>query len=102
MIPTHRILGRGRILPPRLRCAEGKFRHDESPPPINLRQASASGVLEKFDDLPPSLRGNADVIDLPLTRHQGHRPVWSDADIDDVAAFLRTLTDSDAALPGMN
>jgi cytochrome c peroxidase len=65
---------------------------------------SASGVLEKFDDLPPPLRGQADVIDLPLTRHEGDRPVWSDADIDDVMAFLRTLTDRDAeaALPRAN
>jgi len=57
---------------------------------------SASGAVETFDDLPPSLRANADVIDQPLTHHQGEAPVWSDADIDDVIAFLRTLTDRDA------
>jgi cytochrome c peroxidase len=49
----------------------------------------------KFDDLPPALRGNVDVIDLPLTRSEGAEPVWSDAEIDDVIAFLDTLSDRD-------
>ena len=57
---------------------------------------SADGDVDKFDDLPPALRGNVDVIDEPLTRHEGARPAWSDADIDDVIAFLQTLTDRDA------
>ena len=54
---------------------------------------------EKFDDLPPSLRTNIDVIDEPLTRHEGDPPAWSDAEIDDVIAFLQTLTDRDAQPP---
>jgi cytochrome c peroxidase len=49
----------------------------------------------KFDDLPPALRGNVDVIDEPLTRKKGEAPVWTDAEIDDVVAFLETLTDRD-------
>ncbi|WP_158752411.1 cytochrome-c peroxidase [Acidobacterium sp. S8] len=57
---------------------------------------SASGSVEKFDDLPEHLRGNADVIDEPLTRKEGAAPAWSDAEIDDVIAFLETLTDRDA------
>jgi cytochrome c peroxidase len=52
--------------------------------------------IEKFDDLPPNLRANVDVIDEPLTRSEGGSPVWSDADIDDVISFLQTLTDRDA------
>jgi cytochrome c peroxidase len=55
-----------------------------------------SGTVEKFDDLPPALRGNVDVIDEPLTRREGASPAWNDAEIDDVIAFLKTLTDSDA------
>ncbi|HTE45413.1 MAG TPA: cytochrome c peroxidase [Gemmatimonadaceae bacterium] len=54
---------------------------------------TANGGVDKFDDLPPSQRGNVDVIRLPFTRHRGDRPVWSDADIDDVVAFLKTLND---------
>jgi cytochrome c peroxidase len=56
-----------------------------------------SGVVDKFDDLPRDQRGNIDVIDAPLTRSVGQAPVWSDAQIDDVIAFLKTLTDRDAA-----
>jgi hypothetical protein len=31
-----------------------------------------------------------------LTLHEGDSPAWSDAEIDDVIAFLQTLTDRDA------
>jgi cytochrome c peroxidase len=58
--------------------------------------ASPSGAVDKFDDLPSSLRGNVDVIDEPLTRSKGASPAWSDEEIDDVIAFLQTLTDRDA------
>ena len=58
--------------------------------------SSPSGDVDKFDDLPASLRANVDVIDLPLTRKEGESPAWSDSDIDDVIAFLETLTDRDA------
>jgi cytochrome c peroxidase len=57
---------------------------------------SSLGQVDKFDDLPPQLRGNIDVIDEPLTRSKGASPAWSDAEIDDVIAFLKTLTDRDA------
>jgi cytochrome c peroxidase len=56
--------------------------------------AAASGV-DKFDDLPRERRGNIDVSDAPLNRAVGQAPVWSDAQIDDVIAFLQTLTDRD-------
>jgi cytochrome c peroxidase len=57
--------------------------------------SSPAGGVTKFDDLPASLRGNIDVIDEPLTRKEGASPTWSDAEIDDVIAFLQTLTDRD-------
>jgi cytochrome c peroxidase len=57
---------------------------------------TAATKTEKFDDLPPSLKANVDVIDEPLTRSEGAPPVWSDAEIDDVICFLQTLTDRDA------
>jgi cytochrome c peroxidase len=58
--------------------------------------ADDGGAVRKFDDLPEALRGNVDVIDEPLTRKLGAAPAWSDAEIDDVIAFLETLTDRDA------
>ena len=57
---------------------------------------SPSGAVDKFDDIPPTLRSNIDVIDEPLTRKEGSSPAWSDTEIDDVIAFLRTLSDQDA------
>jgi cytochrome c peroxidase len=54
-----------------------------------------SSAVDKFDDLPVSLRQNNDIVDEPLTRSKGASPAWSDAEIDDVIAFLQTLTDRD-------
>jgi cytochrome c peroxidase len=50
---------------------------------------------DTYDDLPANLRANVDTTTLPLARKKGEMPVWNDADIDDVSAFLETLTDSD-------
>ena len=47
----------------------------------------------KFDDLPESLRGNVDVEIRPYHRKPGQRPALNDEEIDDIVAFLRTLTD---------
>jgi len=49
----------------------------------------------KFDDLPPAERGNINVTDLPLDNKLDGKPIWNDKDIDDVIAFLNTLTDRD-------
>ncbi len=53
--------------------------------------------MEKFDDLPVARRANVDAVDLPLTRTSGDPPVWNESEIDDVIAFLETLTDHDCA-----
>jgi cytochrome c peroxidase len=53
------------------------------------------GVVRKFDDLPPAYRPNID-DQAPLDgRARGSRPAMSDQDIDDLLAFLQTLTDDD-------
>jgi cytochrome c peroxidase len=48
---------------------------------------------EKFDDLPQSLRGNVDLDTRPYHRRPGQRPALNDEEIDDIVAFLHTLTD---------
>jgi cytochrome c peroxidase len=58
---------------------------------------SAAGAVIQFDDLPPSMRGNIDTIDEPLTRKEGDPPAWTDAEVADVIAFLETLSDRDVA-----
>ena len=51
--------------------------------------------VTSFDDLPPAQRGNVNTIDLPMNNTRGGKPIWTEKDIDDVVAFLKTLTDRD-------
>jgi len=56
----------------------------------------ASGRVHRFDDLPPEMHDNIDVIDAPLDRKAGDKPALSESEIQDIVAFLRTLSDADA------
>jgi cytochrome c peroxidase len=47
----------------------------------------------KFDDLPPALRGKVDVETRPYHRRPDQRPALNDEEIDDIVAFLQTLSD---------
>ncbi|HZZ91844.1 MAG TPA: cytochrome c peroxidase [Usitatibacter sp.] len=54
-----------------------------------------TGVVQKFDDLPPRYRGNID-RQAPLDgRAPGSKPAMSGQDVEDLEAFLGTLTDAD-------
>ena len=53
---------------------------------------AADGSVLKFDDLPAGYRGNLDT-EAPFGRRPGERPAMSEADIEDIVAFLKTLTD---------
>ncbi len=48
---------------------------------------------EKFDDLPAPFRVNVDLETRPYHRRPGQRPALNDEEIDDILAFLETLTD---------
>lgn len=50
------------------------------------------GTIRKFNDLPDTYWGNIDQR-APFARRPGEAPSLSDADIDDLVAFLKTLTD---------
>jgi cytochrome c peroxidase len=54
-------------------------------------RAADGGVL-KFDDLPAGYLANVDT-QTPLDRHVGDPSALSETDIQDIVAFLRTLTD---------
>jgi cytochrome c peroxidase len=54
-----------------------------------------NGQVIKFDDLPAAYRKNVNTADAPFAPLPGHRPRLSDAQIQDVIAFLRTLSDAD-------
>jgi cytochrome c peroxidase len=51
-----------------------------------------SGV--KFEDTPPKYRDHVNVTTPPYNRLPGQAPALTDAEIDAVVAFLRTLTDA--------
>ena len=53
----------------------------------------AAGVVRKFDDLPAAYRANVNTSEAPYNRRPGDAPALSDAEIDDVIAFLKTLND---------
>jgi cytochrome c peroxidase len=48
---------------------------------------------EKFDDLPAPFHANVDLETRPYHRRPGQRPALNDEEIDDIVAFLETLTD---------
>src|SRR5262249_40111574 len=50
------------------------------------------GKVRKFDDLPAQYQGNIN-FEAPFGKHPGETPVLSPADVADIVAFLRTLTD---------
>lgn len=53
----------------------------------------ADGTVHKFDDLPPRLHAAVNTREAPYDRKPGDEPALSDAQIDDLIAFLNTLTD---------
>ena len=52
----------------------------------------ATGGVQKFDDLPAPYRSNVN-MEPPFGRRPGDPPALSSSEIDDVIAFLNTLTD---------
>ncbi len=62
---------------------------DTKPEKWYPRDATASA---KFDDLPAQYRDNIN-SEPPFGGKPGDRPVLSAAEIDDIVAFLNTLTD---------
>ncbi|MCA8201902.1 cytochrome B6 [Burkholderia sp. AU33545] len=47
-----------------------------------------------FDDVPAAYRGNINVNSTPMNRRPGMQPALTDSEIDDIVAFLGTLTDA--------
>ncbi|OEC97520.1 MULTISPECIES: cytochrome c peroxidase [unclassified Rhizobium] len=61
--------------------------------PDEIYPKDASGKVLKYDDLPAQYQANIDVIDAPMNRKPGDAPALNEAEIADVVAFLKTLTD---------
>ena len=63
--------------------------------PERFYPRDVAGHTFKYDDLPARYRGNVDTADAPFNRHPGDPPALSERDMEDVIAFLGTLTDGD-------
>lgn len=61
--------------------------------PEKFYPLNADGSVRKFDDLPVIYQRNVNTSEAPYNRRPGDAPALSDAEIDDVIAFLRTLND---------
>ena len=61
--------------------------------PAQFYPVNSDGSVDKFNDLPVTYRGNIDTVDVPFNRHPGDTPALNDDDIQDIIAFLSTLTD---------
>jgi len=66
--------------------------------PEQFYPRNPDGSVHKYDDMPPGYPVNID-RDAPLDRAPGAAPALTEAEIDDVIAFLATLTDGYVA-PG--
>lgn len=61
--------------------------------PEDIYPKDAEGHVLKYNDLPKQYWKNIDVQDAPFNRHPGQSPALTDAEIREVVAFLKTLTD---------
>lgn len=67
-------------------------RRDTNPEEWYPPKNDGSGA-DKFDDLPPEYRANVNTSEVPYNRQLGDQPALTSDEIDDVVAFLNTLTD---------
>ncbi len=61
--------------------------------PEEFYPLDASGVPRKFDDLPAKYVGNVNTVEVPYDRKPGDAPALDENEIQDLVAFLQTLTD---------
>jgi cytochrome c peroxidase len=61
--------------------------------PEEFYPVDANGDVRKFNDLPVDLAGNVNTAEVPYDRLLGESPRLTEQDLDDLEAFLNTLTD---------
>ena len=61
--------------------------------PEKFYSLNADGSMNRYDDLPAAYKANVNTSEAPYNRRSGDSPALSDSEIDDVIAFLSTLTD---------
>ncbi len=61
--------------------------------PAKIYPRDAAGHVQIFNDLPARFWGNIDHVDPPFTRHIGQAPALDEGQMQDIIAFMKTLTD---------
>ncbi|MBI1752616.1 MAG: c-type cytochrome [Acidobacteria bacterium] len=61
--------------------------------PEKFYPLNPDGSVNKFNDLPAAYHANVNVTEAPYNRKPGEAPALTDEEIDDLIAFLNTLTD---------
>ncbi len=61
--------------------------------PEKFYPLKADGTVDKFNDLPDAYKANVNTTEAPYNRAVGDAPALTDTEIDDLVAFLQTLTD---------
>ncbi|MFM0731019.1 cytochrome c peroxidase [Paraburkholderia sediminicola] len=61
--------------------------------PEKIYPRDASGKVQKYNDLPAQYHANVDIADAPFDRKFGDQPAMTDQDIQDIIAFMKTLSD---------
>ena len=69
-----------------------RFYAERDARPENWYPRAADGSVDKFDDLPAKYRRNVEA-DVPFGQAAGGTPALTPQDVDDLVAFLNTLTD---------
>lgn len=64
--------------------------------PARWYASTKPGRVQRYDDLPPAYRNNVDQLTAPMDRRPGDKPALTEAEVQDIVAFLRTLSDADA------
>jgi len=61
--------------------------------PGRIYPRDAHGKIVKYNDLPVRYQANIDTADQPFDRKIGDKPALTDAEMDDIIAFIGTLSD---------
>jgi cytochrome c peroxidase len=61
--------------------------------PEKIYPLDAAGKVQKYNDIPAKYQANVDGADAPFDRKLGDKPAMSQQDIDDIIAFIETLSD---------
>jgi cytochrome c peroxidase len=69
-----------------------EFYAERDTDPAKWYPRNADGTVDKYDDLPPQYRANIN-DEPPFGGKPGDKPALSPSQIDDIVAFLNTLTD---------